>query len=30
MKRLIHEIVGEIWTYLGAWLKKRKHWNPGA
>ena len=28
MKKLLHEIVGEIWTYLGTWLKKRRHWNP--
>jgi hypothetical protein len=28
MKRLIHEILGEIWTWLGTWLKNHKHWNP--
>jgi hypothetical protein len=28
VKKLIHELVGEVWTYLGSWLKKRKDWNP--
>ena len=30
MRKLIHEIIGEVWTWMGAWLKSHKHWNKQA